>query len=180
MVGDTSDRSRDQTIAGRFTVAYNSLSPRVFGYLRSHGVDDPEAVTNEVFLALYQKFENITGGDDGVRTMTFSIAHARLVDHTRARATRPMSVPFEAEADPRRSPSAEDLAAENIGDYGALALLHTLGAEQRETVILRVIGGLSLDETAQVMSKTVGAIKQLQRRALESLRQTLGEGYAHD
>jgi RNA polymerase sigma-70 factor (ECF subfamily) len=180
LVGDKPQRSRDHTVAERFTTTYNSLSPRVLGYLRSHGVDDPEAVTNEVFLALYQNFDHIMGGDDGVRTMTFSIAHARLVDHLRARSNRPISVAFDAEADPRRAPSAEDLATENIGDYGALALLHTLGEEQRETITLRVIGGLSLDETAHVMSKTTGAIKQLQRRALESLRRSLSEGSTHD
>ena len=177
LVGEGRGGSRDHTVAGRFTAAYHQLSPRVLGYLRSHGVDDPEAVTQDVFLALHQNFERITGGDDGVRTMTFSIAHARLVDHYRSRASRPAGVPFDADADPRLAPSAEELAVENVGGHGALSLLHTLGDEQRQAVSLRVIAGLSLDETAQVMGKSVGAIKQLQRRALESLRLSLhGEG----
>lgn len=180
LVGEQRGRSRDQTVAGRFTAAYHQLSPSVLGYLRSHGVDDPEALTHEVFLALYQNFERITGGDDGVRTMTFSIAHARLVDHYRARAIRPAGVPFDAEVDPRRSPSAEELAVDNVGGHGVLALLHSLGEEQRQAVSLRVIGGLSLDETAQVMGKSVGAIKQLQRRALDSLRTSLNGEADHD
>jgi RNA polymerase sigma-70 factor (ECF subfamily) len=180
LVADEPKHVRDQTVAARFTAAYDLLSPRVLGYLRSHGVDDPEAVTHEVFLALYKNFDRITGGDDGVRTMTFSIAHARLVDHHRARAGRPVSVGFDPDSDPRRTPSAEDLAIENVGAHGVLGLLQDLGADQSEALTLRVIAGLSLDETAQVMDKTVGAIKQLQRRALESLRRTLDQVPDHD
>ena len=179
-MGDEAKRSRDQTVTRLFTAAYQQLSPRVLGYLRSHGVDDPEAITHEVFLALYQNFDRITGGDDGVRTMTFSIAHARLVDHYRARAVRPAGVPFEADSDFRSSPSAEDIAVDMIGESGALGRLKALNREQREAVTLRVIAGLSLDETAQVMGKSTGAIKQLQRRGLESLRHALDGGGGDD
>ena len=173
-------RFREQTPAERFTAAYQQLSPRVLGYLRSHGVDDPEAVTNDVFLALHRNLDRIRGGEDDVRTLTFSIAHARLVDHHRARALRPRDVEFEPDADPRRAPSAEDTAIEHLGGRGVLALLDALGNEQREAVTLRIVAGLTLDETAQVMEKSVGAIKQLQRRALESLRRGLGDRSDHD
>ncbi len=156
----------------RFTATYLELSPRVLGYLRSHGVDDPEAATNDVFLALHRRFESIEGGDDGVRTLTFSIAHARLVDFHRAQARHPRHVPFEADEDPRRAPSAEDTAVDAIGG-AAMSLLVHLGDDQRQAISLRVIAGLSLEETAQVMDRSVGSIKQLQRRALESLRRLL-------
>ncbi|HEY4153039.1 MAG TPA: RNA polymerase sigma factor [Pseudolysinimonas sp.] len=167
-------RSDDREVSARFTAAYDLLSPRVLGYLRSHGVDDPESVTNEVFLALYQTFDRISGGDDEVRTLTFSIAHARLVDHYRRRATRPATIVFDPEADPRRSPSAEDDASTRLGEHGVLPLLARLGHDQREAVLLRIVAGLSLEETALVMQKSVGAVKQLQRRALLSLRVALG------
>lgn len=178
MVADEPKRNREQTPAERFTAAYQQLSPRVLGYLRAHGVDDPEAVTNEVFLSLHQNFDRITG-DDGVRTLTFSIAHARIVDHHRSRAIRPVAAEYDPETDLRHSPSAEDIAVEHLGGHGVLALLETLGEQQREAVSLRVIAGLSLDETAEVMGKSIGAIKQLQRRALESLRGALEGGAGH-
>ena len=34
--------------ADRFSAVYRELSPRVLGYLRSHGVDDAEAATDDV------------------------------------------------------------------------------------------------------------------------------------
>src|SRR3954471_14495595 len=110
------------TSTDRFTAAYRELSPRVLGYLRSHGVDDPEAATNDVFLALHRRFDDIEGGDDGVRTLTFSIAHARIVDSHRARSRRPAVVALEPDDDPRHAPSAEEVAMEGLGG-GALALL---------------------------------------------------------
>lgn len=179
MVADQRSGFREQTSAERFTAAYQQLSPSVLGYLRSHGVDDPEAVTNNVFLGLHRSIDRIAG-DEEVRTMTFSIAHARLVDHYRSRAARPHVVVFDPESDPRHSRSAEDQAMDGIVGGGALSLLGILGDDQREAVTLRVIAGLTLDETAQVMGKSVGAVKQLQRRALESLRRSLGGRSDHD
>jgi RNA polymerase sigma-70 factor (ECF subfamily) len=172
-------RSDDPSVSARFAAAYDRLSPWVLGYLKSHGVDDPESVTSDVFLALYQNFDRITGGDDEVRTLTFSIAHARLVDYYRMRATRPATVLFEAGGDPRTTPSAEETASSNLSENGLTPLLNKLGHDQREVIVLRVIAGLSLEETARVMQKSIGAIKQLQRRALESLRVSLGRGDGH-
>ena len=170
----TDPSAQGSTSTDRFNAAYRELSPRVLGYLRSHGIDDPEAATNDVFLALHRRFESVEGGDAGVRTLTFSIAHARLVDFHRARARRPRQVSFDADSDPRRTASAEDTVIDLVGG-GAMSLLARLGDDQQQAISLRVIAGLSLEETAQVMDRSVGSIKQLQRRGLESLRSLLAK-----
>jgi RNA polymerase sigma factor (sigma-70 family) len=172
-LGKERKRSDDQMVSERFTAAYRELSPRVLGYLRMHGVDDPESVTNEVFLGLYRSFPR--GEGDDVSSLTFSIAHARLVDHYRSQARRPRLVEFDPNSDPRRAPSAEEMAQGTLGESGLLAHLTELGDEQREALSLRIIAGLSLEETARVMDKSVGAVKQLQRRALLSLRASITE-----
>ena len=38
-----------------FTAAYREYSGPVRGYLRARGIDDPDAVTHDVFLALYTR-----------------------------------------------------------------------------------------------------------------------------
>lgn len=180
LLGTKSGNSGPRSLSARFTNAYRELSPRVLGYLRTQGVEDPEAVSHEVFIALYQTFDRIGGGDADVRTMTFSIAHARVVDHHRARDRKPHMVEFDANSDPRRSPSAEESAADGLGQHGVFALVNTLGAEQREAVLLRIVAGLTLEETSHVMERSVGAVKQLQRRALESLRTSLSQEEDHE
>ena len=51
--------------------------------------------------------------------------------------------------------------------------LEVLTEEQRDVLSLRVIGNLTLEETAVVVGKRVGAVKALQRRALIALREHL-------
>ena len=180
LLGTTTGSADESTSSARFTAAYHRFSPRVLGYLRSNGVDDPESITNEVFLGLYQTLDRVQGGDNDMRSMIFSIAHARVVDHHRSRARQPSTAEFDPETDPRISPSAEDVASEALGGLGVFAHVNRLNLEQRDSVLLRIVGGLSLEETAQVMEKSVGAVKQLQRRALETLRNSLREEFGHD
>jgi RNA polymerase sigma factor (sigma-70 family) len=158
------------TPSDAFTSAYRDYAPRVLGYLRMRGVDDPESVTQDVFLALYARIQTVKGGDAGVRSLVFSIAHARFVDHLRAVSRRPAARPYEPERDPRTSESAEDQVITSAGEREAWDRLQELGDEQREVIALRVVAGLTLAETALVMGRSDGAIKQLQRRALENLR----------
>jgi len=56
------------------------FAPGVMGHFRARGVEDPEAVTQEVFIAVLPKIGKIIGGEDGIRTQLFSTAPARAVD----------------------------------------------------------------------------------------------------
>ncbi|WP_284974981.1 sigma-70 family RNA polymerase sigma factor [Arthrobacter sp. efr-133-TYG-104] len=152
-----------------FTAAYNEFAGPVCGYLRARGVDDPEAVTQDVFLALYPRLDTLQGGLQGAKTLLFSIAHARMVDHYRRRERRPEPAPYEVETDTRRAPSAEDQAF-GAGSLGVTELLHGVADDYREVLALRVVADLSVEETAAIMGKSQGAVKQLQRRALGALK----------
>lgn len=154
---------------------YEALAPRVSGYLRSHGSSDPEGLTQEVFLTLFHRMPDLTGGATGLRTFAFSLAHARIVDELRARRRQPVNVAYAPDSDERASDSAETVVVRALGTEQALALVDSLNDGQREVVLLRVVAGLSLEETATTLGRSVGAVKQLQRRGLLALRST-----AHD
>ncbi|MFF1632509.1 RNA polymerase sigma factor [Leifsonia sp. NPDC058248] len=153
--------------------AYHHLAPSVRGYLKTRGVDDPEAVTHDVFLALYPQLSSIRGGASGLRMLVFAIAHARSVDHHRRRASVPPTTEYDPESDQRTTGSAEDQALESLAGAGALELLAGLNDDQREVLSLRVVADLSLGQTATIMNKSTGAVKQLQHRALTNLRNQL-------
>jgi RNA polymerase sigma factor (sigma-70 family) len=152
-------------------LVYEALAPGLAGYLRSRGSEDPEGLTQDVFVALLPQLGKLRGGSRGLRTLAFSIAHARLVDELRARSKRRGGPPYDAGADPRVSPSAEDHALERIQDAAIVELIAGLSEDQRAVVALRVVGQLTLEETAEVMGRSVGAVKQLQRRGLLTLRE---------
>jgi RNA polymerase sigma-70 factor (ECF subfamily) len=154
---------------------YAVLSPAVLGYLRARGVDDPEAITNDVFVKLLPQVPNVRGGVDGVRKLTFTIARARMIDQLRARGrTGPVSV-YDAAADQRAVPSAEDDAHAAISLARVRAVLEVLPDDQREVLTLRIVADLSIEQVAEVIGRSAGAVKQLQRRGMLALRAALDE-----
>ena len=52
------------------------------------------------------------------------------------------------------------------------AMLADLTDEQREVVLLRIVAGLSVEETAEVVGRRPGAVRTLQHRALARLRRS--------
>ena len=160
-----------------FGAVYRALAGAVLGYLKARGVDDPEAVTQDVFLAFFPKIGELTGGLQGAKSLVFSIAHARMVDHYRRVERRPDFAPYDPLQDGRSTASAEDQALGHSG--GAAALLEGLADDHREVLALRVVADLSIEQVAGIMGKSQGAIKQLQRRALQNLKdQTLRRNQA--
>jgi RNA polymerase sigma-70 factor (ECF subfamily) len=112
----------------------------------------------------------VTGGLDGAKALAFTIAHGRAVDHHRRRSRTPLLVAHEQDEDPRPSPpTPED---EVLAASGVLRLLGGLSEDHREVLLLRVVADLSIEQTAEIMGRTTGAVKQLQRRALDALRAT--------
>lgn len=151
-------------------VVYDSLAPQVHGYLRARGAAEPDELTSDVFLTVFAKLPVLTGGISGLRTFTFSVAHARLVDALRKQSRRPADVPYEPFRDSRLSPSAEEAAEQAASAHRAAQLLARLPDDQRTVLTLRLIGELSLEEVAEAIGRSQGAVKQLQRRALLALK----------
>jgi RNA polymerase sigma-70 factor (ECF subfamily) len=154
-----------------FESLYRRFAPAVVGYLRANGVDDPEAVMQEVFISLLTKTGKISGGEDGARTLLFSIAHSRVVDDRRRRSRVAPALEYDPQLDDRATPSAEDIALAGASDDATIAILSSLKDDHREVLLLRVVADLPLEQVAKVMGKSVGSIKQLQRRALLALSQ---------
>ncbi len=149
---------------------YSILSPKVVGYLRARGSEDPEGLTNDVFLQVIPKLRGLKGGVEGLRTFVFSVAHARVVDEHRRRARRPRMSTYDADTDLRRSQSAEGEFLET-GTAHLDHALSCLGEDQRTVLLMRTVADLSLEETANALGKSTGAVKQLQRRALVAMRE---------
>lgn len=127
---------------------YAGLAPAVAGYLRMQQASQPEALTSEVFLQAFQELHSFDGSERQLRVRVFTIAHHCLL----------------AEADGGTRPAAgapqEQPAAEPVG---------RLPIDQRAALLLRIVAGLTAVEVAAVIGQPVGAVKALQRRALQAL-----------
>lgn len=153
-----------------FAELYEALARPVAGYLRSRGVRDVEDVTSDVFLSVFSGIAGFRGDGERFRSWVFTIAHRRSVDHWRRAARAPRTEPLESTDDGGASPSAETQALDNVAQDEALALLNTLSVDQREVLLLRIVGDLTVDQVAEVVGKSPGAVKALQHRGLAKLR----------
>lgn len=152
---------------------WEALAPPVAGYLRSGGAREPDDLTSEVFLAVFAGIAGFVGDEAGFRAFVFTVAHRRLMDDLRGRYRRPPAQPWSADDDLRCSPSAEDEALARLGSAEARALLDALAPDQRDVLVLRVFGDLTVEQVAEALGKRPGAVKALQRRGLTALRRRI-------
>ena len=153
-----------------FAELWRRLSPAVCGYLRAKGASDPEALTNDAFLGAFGALSAFEGDGAQFRGLLFTIAQRRLTDDFRRRARRPAEVEWDAELDERLDESAEHRALASQDEVEARALLDGLPQDQRDVMLLRIFGDLTVEQVAATVGKSPGAVKALQRRALENLR----------
>lgn len=147
---------------------FEQLGRIVLGYLRSHGAADPEDLLGEVFLQVSRDIERFRGDDTQLRRWVFTIAHHRLIDDRRRRGVRPRVVSSEV-------PEVADGHIPDPVDPQLVAALEALTDLQRQVVTLRFVADLSLREVARIVRRPVGAVKSVQKRALDRLGMMLGE-----
>ncbi len=140
---------------------------------RTDEVQTAEDLAAEVFLKLVDAFHRGRTPDQSLRGWLFKVARNLLHDHYgRQRFTETtlddwLPVPADDE------PEAQFIQALQVET--ARQALRQLSDEQQEVLILRFGQMLSLQATADVMGKTTNSVKQLQHRALNSLRRMLLE-----
>lgn len=155
---------------------YAELSGPITGYLRSRGAPDPEDLSSEVFLQVARDIHRFDGDETKFRSWVFVIAHRRLIDDRRSNARRPDEIDnFDDDIDLAGGDVEEEVMA-HLSDAKLQEILETLTEDQRHVLALRIIGDLTLEETALVLHKRVSAIKALQRRALGAVKASLEGG----
>jgi RNA polymerase sigma factor (sigma-70 family) len=161
-----------------FERMFTALAPAVTGYLRIQGSSEPEDLTSEVFVAILRNLPNFQGDEAGFRSWVFTIAHRRLLDERRRRARRPMPEPLTATTAVavRESAAADDVEGaidRSLGAERVRALCDRLVPDQRDVLLLRLLGDLSIEQIAGTLGKSKGAVKALQRRGLAAVGRLL-------
>jgi RNA polymerase sigma-70 factor (ECF subfamily) len=148
---------------------YERCYPSVyrFAYFHTRTIADAEDAAAETFLRAIEHVPQFRGSAAQFTGWLIRITRNAIID--RSRRTRPQ-VPLE-EAAQLVSPDRANAVVDRVTLQLALA---KLSEEQRSSVVLRFVLGLSTRETAQVLGKSDGAVEQLQRRGLAALARELG------
>jgi RNA polymerase sigma-70 factor (ECF subfamily) len=152
---------------------YRELAGPVTGYLASRGATDPEDLASETFLQVARNIDGFEGDEASFRSWVFVIAHRRLLDSRRAGQRRPVTTTLTDVAVDSSGGDVEAEALENLVSAELSAAFEQLTDIQGDVLALRILGRLTLEETAQILGKRVGAIKAAQRRGLIALQQRL-------
>lgn len=161
-----------------YTVLWDRFSPRVAGYLRGRGNIDTDDLTSQVFLDAFRSLGTFIGDEKAFAAYLFTIARRRTVDAHRRRTRQPVEcLGWDATDDDRTVSSAEDAALLEDEHRWATSMLDTLSADQRDVLLLRIFGDLTVEAIATELGKTPGAVKALQRRGLETLRRTINHSH---
>ncbi len=157
---------------------WHLLNPPVLRYLRVVVGQAAEDVASETWLQAARDIRGFRGDAAGFRVWLFRVARNRALEELR-RTGRRREDPAGLFAAPER-PSRDDPAreaVERLATRQALRLIADLPANQAEAVMLRVVVGLDVTQTAEVLGKRPGAIRIAAMRGLRRLATVIdGEG----
>jgi RNA polymerase sigma-70 factor (ECF subfamily) len=153
---------------------YHEYAGRVNGYVRARGAADPDDLVGEVFLQIARNLAEFEGDEAAFRSWLFMVAHHRVIDERRRLGRRPAKLVDDFSMfDRPAQANVEYEALGNISVENIYQLFGSLTDDQRNVLMLRIVGGMTLAEVAETLGKRLGAVTQLQRRALGALRRGL-------
>ena len=127
-----------------------------------------------MFLRAFRGIATFEGEPPAFRSWLFTIAHHLVVDQRRFASRHPRPVVLDRLPEPVGG-DAEDDAVRRLTLERLAAQLQLLTAEQRDVLLLRFVADLSLEEVAAAQGRSVGSVKAMQHRAIESVRRRLEE-----
>lgn len=166
-------RGEESAIEALYRTHYDTVFRYVL--LRLGSRTAAEDVTSQVFLGMVRGLGRYRDEGKPFVAWLYGIAQKQIAFFLRGQRRAPNNVDLDA---------AAELAADGAGPHataeqrelraGIAQALGRVPEGQREVLMLRYVLSLSLAETAEVVGRTEGAVKQLQLRGLQTLKNVIG------
>jgi RNA polymerase sigma-70 factor (ECF subfamily) len=132
---------------------------------------DADDVVQEVFVVAYKKLSSLRD-DAAVGAWLCTIARTRAIDHVRKRRPSREDA-LDDVAGSAREPRAEAVADDVIEAKRVLAVIGGLPEAYRETLVLRLVEGMSGAEIAKQTGLTEGSVRVNLSRGYALLQEAL-------
>lgn len=158
-----------------FGMLYDQYAEVIFRYVYSHLENrlDAEDMTEEIFLRAWRALPKYDERGLPFSAFLFRIARNTLVDYYRQHKVVQSIDDMELQSHEAGPEEVVDTQIENLDLRKKIAELRE---DYRNVIIFRFLSGLSPEETAQLMQRSVGAIRVLQHRALSALKDKMERG----
>ena len=164
--------------ADAFGMLYDHYQGPVYRFLfhRTRSTTLAEDLTSETFFRALRNMQNFRwqGKDFGAWLMT--IARNLATDHFKAGRTRLEVATEDMGVHDDATEGPEHAVLASLTNEVLLTSLTELPTEQRDCLIMRFLQGMSIAETAAVLGRSEGAVKQLQLRGVRNLAKLMPEG----
>lgn len=131
-----------------------------------------EDLIGETFSRFLGALERGGGPQTHLRAYLYRTTHNIAVDQLRRSNKEVVEDVVEARAE-QTARNLESVVEHKLEQEQAITLMRQLTDDQRQVILLKFFQGMDNAETAETMEKTVGAVKALQHRALETLRRAI-------
>ncbi len=156
-------------LSGLYDEYYDRIAR--YAFVRIGNTADAEDIASEVFLKALDSIDRYQDRGLPMQAWLFKIAHNLVVDYLRnksKKSTLPLdTIKIAGETDPAEK------AEINLEMERVHTAMQSLTEEQREVVRLRFFGGLSSREVGELLNKNDGAVREMQRAAMEKLRKLM-------
>lgn len=167
-----SDVLRDAVRGGEkaFASIYEEYYSPIWKYLffRVKSTGEAEDLAQTVFLKIFEAKNGQT--DEITKSYLFTVARNVLIDYYRSESHRSHEGEDALEGAMDTMAISHDAIREKEETDLVRKALASLPDEQRETVTLSYIGGLSNAEIADILGKSEPAVRQIKSRGLKSLK----------
>jgi RNA polymerase sigma-70 factor (ECF subfamily) len=148
------------------------------GLLRLLSVLAPQAaedIAADVWLQVAGSVSRFSGDEKAFRSWLATTARRRVIDASRRSCRRPAVLTGPEQLAARAGGDRPaDTAVDCMTSSAAIAqVVSVLSPDQADVVLMRVVGGLDVDQVAKALGKAPGAVRSLQHRALRRLARQL-------
>jgi RNA polymerase sigma-70 factor, ECF subfamily len=157
-----------------FGELYNTYVHDIYRYMlyRVGNNEIAQDLTSEVFVRAIEGLVRYQDREIPWLAWLYRIAHARLVDYYR----RTRRAGEQEDIEDVEIVIETDLDENLVLDFQQQALrtaIFKLPPEMQQVIVLRFIEGYNIQQTADALGKSIGAIKMIQRRALQTMHMEL-------
>jgi RNA polymerase sigma-70 factor (ECF subfamily) len=146
---------------------YRNFNPILVRFLRAQAPGMGEDLAHDTWLVVGAKLPDFDGDERAFRMWLLSIARAKVARQRGSSARlHTTTVDPHALSKITQQRESDDVS---VADAAIAQLLAELPPSHAEILLLRVVGGLSAEETGALVGKSPGAVRVIQHRALHKL-----------
>ncbi len=156
-------------VAALYEEYYDKIAHYIYVHIGNRA--EAEDLASEVFLKALESLKSYEERGIPMQAWLFRIAHNLVVDHLR-KTTKRKTVPIDT-VQVESDVNPVTVTEKNIKLERVTRAMEQLTRDQKEVLKLRFFGELTSKEVGSMLKKSDGAVREMQRAAIENLRKLL-------